>query len=98
MSRRNQSSHDVEVERARDELFSHIHRCGVLKAEAPQQVEWVDDTVGYLAERFPELTQDDLEELRGIGLRFCQPVIDYGDDSNALTESADEAVAEVAAV
>jgi hypothetical protein len=98
LSRRNQSSHEVEVERARDELFSHIHRCGVLKAEAPQQVEWMEDTVGYLRERFPELKDADLEELRGMGLRFCQPVIEYGEESNALIEGIDEAAAEVVAV
>ena len=61
--------------RARDELFSHINRCGVLRATPEQQVAWMDDTIGFMAERFPELSQDELGELRMIGIRFCQPVI-----------------------
>jgi hypothetical protein len=65
-----------EFDRARDELFSHIHRCGVLKASAEQQAEWMDDTVEYMAERFPELGREELGELRTIGIRFCRPVIE----------------------
>ena len=65
----------AELDRARDELFSHIHRCGVLRAEEEQQTEWMDDTVDYLSERYPELTREQLGELRTIGLRFCRPVI-----------------------
>ena len=61
--------------RARDELFSHINRCGVLRATSEQQVEWMDDTMDFMAERYPELSQDELGELRMIGIRFCQPVI-----------------------
>ncbi len=34
------------LERARDELFSHIRRCGVLEAELDQREEWLADTVG----------------------------------------------------
>jgi len=86
--------------RARDELFSHIHRCGVLQATAEQQVEWMDDTIGYLGERFPELAEEQLEELRAIGLRFCQPVIAYGADDTAPADDAqgaDEATAAEAA-
>lgn len=60
---------------ARDELFSHIHRCGVLKATPEQQEEWMDDTIEYLSERYPELQREQLGELRTIGLRFCRPVI-----------------------
>ena len=56
-------------EQARDELFSHILRCGVLEATAEHQKEWFDDTMGYLADRFEDLT--DLE----LGERYCRPVV-----------------------
>jgi hypothetical protein len=63
------------VDDARNELFSHIHRCGVLRATPEQQVEWMQDTIEFVGERFPALTPEQLEELKAIGLRFCQPVI-----------------------
>lgn len=76
MSRGNDKTDRLEFDRARDELFSHIHRCGVLRATEEQQTEWMEDTVEYMAERFTALTREDLAELRSIGLRFCRPVID----------------------
>ena len=51
------------IERARDELFSHIHRCGVLEAEADDQDVWMTETVEYLAERYPDLEVADLAKL-----------------------------------
>lgn len=69
------------LERARDELFSHITRCGVLEADEDEQRSWMDDTIGYLAERFPELKESQLEELRVVGLRFCRPAIPHGNRS-----------------
>lgn len=91
MSRDGNSGNNADLGRARDELFSHIHRCGVLRSTEEQQVEWMNDTVEYLGERFPSLGQNDLDELRQIGIRFCQPVIAHGADSTALTtdDSAD---------
>jgi hypothetical protein len=80
-------------DRARDELFSHINRCGVLRASADQQVEWMNDTMEFMAERFPDLSQDELGELRSIGIRFCQPVIERGpatpDEAEPSEDSAD---------
>ena len=64
---------------ARDELMSHIHRCGVLKASADQQALWLDDTMQYMAERYTQLSPSDLEELHNIGKRFCEPVIFRGE-------------------
>jgi hypothetical protein len=81
---KNQSN---EFDRARDELFSHIHRCGVLKATVEQQEEWMDDTVEYMAERFPELGREELGELRMIGLRFCRPVIERPQEDAEPSES-----------
>lgn len=77
---RNQSREETrEFDRARDELFSHIHRCGVLKATADQQRAWIDDTMEFMAERYPELSSDQMGELRAIGMRFCSPVIANAD-------------------
>lgn len=64
-------------DRARDELFSHINRCGVLGAAEEDQREWMDETLDYLADRYPDLAEEDLEELHALGMRFCQPAIPY---------------------
>ncbi len=63
------------IERARDELFSHIHRCGVLDANPNDQDAWLTETVEYLGERYPELDADELARLKTLGVRFCKPVI-----------------------
>ena len=77
---------------ARNELFSHIHRCGVLRATDDQQVEWMKDTVEFLGERFPSLGEAELKELYDIGVRFCRPVIVNGQQANEETdESAEDA-------
>ncbi len=60
-------------DRARDELFSHINRCGVLKATIEDQKQWMDETIEYIGERYPELTDAELKELLGIGIHFCKP-------------------------
>lgn len=91
---------------ARDELFSHIHRCGVMKATAEQQAEWLEDTATYLRERHPALNEAQIMELREIGIRFCQPAVPHGPDHSALTveengrkqEPGEETAAEDAAV
>jgi len=66
------------IDSARDELFSHIRRCGVLEAEDDQREAWMVDTVEYLGERYPDLSRDELDELAAIGHRYCQPAIAYG--------------------
>ncbi len=63
------------IERARDELFSHIHRCGVLNADSADQDVWMTETVEYLGERYPDLQVNDLVRLKAVGMQFCQPVI-----------------------
>jgi hypothetical protein len=62
-------------EQARDELFSHILRCGVLEATPEHQKEWFDDTMLYLAERYGDLTDEELHQLRVLGERYCRPVV-----------------------
>ncbi len=60
---------------ARDELFSHINRCGVLNATDEDKTIWMDETIDYLGERYPELAKPDLTQLHSVGIRFCQPAI-----------------------
>ena len=62
-------------DQARDELFSHILRCGVLEASLEHQKEWFDDTLLYLADRFTDLTETELNDLRVLGERYCRPVV-----------------------
>jgi hypothetical protein len=66
------------INRARDELFSHINRCGVLQAERNDQKHWMEETIDYLAERYPDLSDADLQDLFSVGIRFCQPAIPHG--------------------
>jgi len=61
-------------DQARDELFSHILRCGVLEAGPEHQKEWFDDTMLYLTDRYEGLTEGQLQDLRVLGERFCRPV------------------------
>lgn len=58
---------------ARDELFQHVMRCGVIGSAPDHQDEWFDDTMKYMADRYPELAERDLEELKKLGTRFAQP-------------------------
>lgn len=71
------------LDRARDELFSHIHRCGVLDADSAQQDEWMEDTIEFMKERYPELSGAQVQQLRQLGERFCKPVIPHGKDHSA---------------
>jgi hypothetical protein len=59
---------------ARDELFSHILRCGVIDALPEHQKDWFDDTMGYIADRYEDLSEQELAQLRTLGERYCQPV------------------------
>jgi hypothetical protein len=47
----------------------------VLEAAADDRREWFDDTMEYLAERYDGLAPEELSQLRGLGERYCQPVI-----------------------
>lgn len=73
------------MDRARDELFSHINRCGVLQAAEEDQRQWMDETIEYLAERYPDLADADLGVLYEIGIRFCKPAIAHGASNTART-------------
>jgi hypothetical protein len=71
------------MDRARDELFSHINRCGVLQAEEEDQRHWMDETIEYLGERYPDLADTDLKQVYEIGGRFCKPAIAHGKPSRS---------------
>jgi hypothetical protein len=47
----------------------------VLEATPEHQKEWFDDTLLYLADRFTDLTETELHELRLLGERYCRPVV-----------------------
>ncbi|MFQ6046399.1 MAG: hypothetical protein ACE5PT_08585 [Gemmatimonadales bacterium] len=70
---------------ARDELYNHILRCGVLEAQEAQQREWFDDTIEYMAERYPMLSDEEIRDLRKLGERYCQPVIRHPTEVGAET-------------
>ncbi len=71
---KNKSPDDVAFAQARDELFSHVLRCGVIDALPEHQKDWFDDTMLYLADRYDTLSEEELAQLRVLGERFCQPV------------------------
>jgi hypothetical protein len=75
-------------DQARDELFSHILRCGVLEALPEHQKEWFDDTMLYLTERYDTLTDEERGQLRTLGERYCQPVLNRPSASQAEPEAA----------
>ena len=66
-------------DQARDELFGHILRCGVLEASVEHQKEWFDDTMDYMAERYDRLSDEDLVGLRRLGEQYCRPIIQRDD-------------------
>jgi hypothetical protein len=67
------TSGSTPFEQARDELFQHIMTCGVVGADHGHQTEWFDETMKYFAERYPELNEHQVVELRKLGERFAQP-------------------------
>ena len=79
------------AERARNELFSAIRQCGVIAAAEDDQIEWMDDTIRFLAERYPELTPAELEQLKVTGLRFCQPVKPHGSTQSTAADDLEDA-------
>ncbi len=81
---------------ARDELFSHINRCGVLSATDDDRTTWMTETIDYIGERYPDLVDPDLRELHAVGIRFCQPAINNVPAAvvtEPVSEPADETTA-----
>ena len=48
-------------------------RCGVIGAEPEHQVEWFDDPLKYLGDRYQELAEGELKDRRTLGERFAAP-------------------------
>ncbi len=71
--RRDAPAAPTPYEEARDELFQHIMRCGVIGSAPEHQAEWFTDTMAYLGDRYPELAPSELVDLRTLGERFSQP-------------------------
>lgn len=86
MARRKPEAGRSAFDEARDELFSLVHRCGVIGALPEHQIEWMDDTLKFMTERYPDLTAAQHDELRELGLRFCQPVIPHGTQDTPSSE------------
>ena len=81
------------LDRARDELFSHVIRCDVLDATPRHREEWLDETMTYMAHRHPHLTGIELARLEVLGSRFIKPVIPHGADTNATNREEWQAAA-----
>ena len=60
-------------DQARDELFQHIMRCGVIGSDPEHMREWFDETTAYFAERYHELSKTQIADLRVLGERFAAP-------------------------
>lgn len=86
------------LDQARDELFSHILRCGVLEADPEHQKEWMDDTMQYVTDRYPDLKAEQLAAVRTLGERFCQPVVKRGVETAPAVEAEAEVEPEAATV
>jgi len=71
--RRREVAEPTVFEQARDELFQHIMRCGVIGAEPEHQVDWFSETMKYLSDRYHELSEGELKDLRTLGERFAAP-------------------------
>jgi len=65
--------------------MSHVVRCEVLEARSDDRFEWLDDTLDYMADRYPQLGELELAQLELMGRQFLRPVIPHGVGNNALT-------------
>ncbi|MBA2571679.1 MAG: hypothetical protein H0V06_01440 [Gemmatimonadetes bacterium] len=83
-----QSARPSDMDRARDDLFGHIHRCGVMRSTEEQQMEWMEDTIQYIGECYPALRAADLGQLKEIGLRFCRPAVARGAEREVAEANA----------
>ncbi len=86
----------TDLDRARDELFSHIQRCDVLEAAEEDAQEWLADTLEYMAERYPQLSKAERGQLAVMAQRYIEPVVPHGREATA--ENRDEWQEEAVAV
>lgn len=82
--------HDyTKMDRARDELMSHVIRCDVFEAEMDHRTDWLNETMDYMAERYPMLSDLQLTQLEIIGRQFIKPPIPHGKGHTARTRDRD---------
>lgn len=81
--------HDyTKFDRARDELMSHVIRCDVLEAELEHREEWLAETMEYMAERYPMLSDLEMTKLEMVGKQFIKPPIPHGRGNTAKSRDA----------
>lgn len=80
-------------DQARDEMFQHVMRCGVIGSAPEHQKEWFDETMQYLAERYHELSKKEVVDLRVLGERFAAPTRKPEEAKETEAESASESEA-----
>jgi methylphosphotriester-DNA--protein-cysteine methyltransferase len=85
MGKKPRQANDTLFDKARDELYSHVLRCKVMEAQREHRKDWFDDTMEYLGERYPTLTDEEMANLRQLGERYCEPVIPHGQTAGATT-------------
>jgi hypothetical protein len=51
---------------AQEELISHLLRSNVTEVGPAQQRDWLEDTIGYLGDRYPKLSRAALRRLRAL--------------------------------
>lgn len=70
---------------ARNELFQHIMSCGVIGALPEHQAEWFNETMQYFAERYHELSKQQIADLRVLGERFAAPTVRKSPTADAVS-------------
>lgn len=65
--------------------MSHVVRCDVLEASMEHRMEWLEDTLAFMAERYPQLSDLHMAQLEMMGRQFVKPAIPHGAGKNAQT-------------
>jgi hypothetical protein len=65
--------------------MSHVIRCDVLQAEMDHRMEWLGETLEFMAERYPQLSGMQMAQLEMMGKQFLRPAIPHGSGKNAQT-------------
>lgn len=74
------------LDRARDELMSHVVRCDVLASPSmDDRLTWLAETMEFMAERYPMLSDLQVAHLETMGRRFIRPAIPHGRGNTAHT-------------
>ena len=63
--------------------MSHVVRCDVFDAEMEHRQEWLAETMEYMAERYPMLSDLQLTQLEMVGRQFIKPPIPHGKGNTA---------------